>query len=491
VLLAFAAREPGQDLEGIPGFGVEGLRDPDARALLDSVVRWPVDEQVRERFLAETRGNPLALLELPRGLSPAELAGGFGLPQELSQDPSLAGRIRESFLRRVEALPEATRLLVLLAAAEPAGDPALLWRAAGRLGLARDAVASAEAEGLLKIGGRVVFRHPLVRSAVYGASSPADRRRVHVVLAEATDPDRDPDRRAWHLAHAAIGPDEEVAAELERSAARAQARGGLAAAAAFLDRAVQLSLDPAAQARRALAGAQAKYLAGAPEAARRLLSTAEDQGSGPLGELERSQVDMIRAQVAYSQNRGSDAPGLLLRAAGRLEPLDLRMARQTYLDAVLAGHFAGRLAPGSLREAAEAARRVPPVAGSAVAGPAASSDLLLDGLTTARWSAPTTRPSRSIVRRSSGSAGPVSARSWRAPIWFTASGCAGPTAAWTPVTNCSRRSRCSTAWGWTRFPGARGASWRLPGRRSGRRPPKGRTISPSRRRRSPGSHGKD
>ncbi len=193
-----------------------------------------------------------------------------------------------------------------------------------------------------------------------------------------TDPDLDPDRRAWHLAQAAIGPDEEVAAELERSAARAQGRGGLAAAAAFLDRAVQLSLDPAAQARRALAAAQAKYLAGAPEAARRLLSTAEAQGSGPLGELERSQVDMIRAQIAYSQNRGSDAPALLLRAARRLEPLNLRMARQTYLDAVLAGHFAGRLAPGSLREAAEAARRVPHVD-----GPPAASDLLLDGLATA------------------------------------------------------------------------------------------------------------
>ncbi len=193
-----------------------------------------------------------------------------------------------------------------------------------------------------------------------------------------TDPDLDPDRRAWHLAQAAIGPDEEVAAELERSAARAQGRGGLAAAAAFLDRAVQLSLDPAAQARRALAAAQAKYLAGAPEAARRLLSTAEAQGSGPLGELERSQVDMIRAQIAYSQNRGSDAPALLLRAARRLEPLNLRMARQTYLDAVLAGHFAGRLAPGSLREAAEAARRVPHVD-----GPPVASDLLLDGLATA------------------------------------------------------------------------------------------------------------
>ena len=381
VLLAFAAREPGQDFDGIPGFMVGGLRESDARALLRSVVPWPLDEQVRERILAETRGNPLALLELPRGRSPAELAGGFGLPHELP----LAGRIQESFLRRAEELPEATWLMVLLAAAEPAGDAALVWRAAARLGLARDAVVTAEAAGLLKIGGRVVFRHPLVRSAVYRASPPDDRRRVHVVLAAATDADLDPDRRAWHLAQAAIGPDEEVAAELERSAARAQGRGGLAAAAAFLDRAAQLSLDPAAQARRALAAAQAKYLAGAPEAAGRLLLTAE---AGPLGELERSQVDMIRAQIAYSQNRGSDAPALLLRAARRLEPLDLRMARQTYLDAVLAGHFAGRLAPGSLREAAEAARRVPPVAGPAVAGPAmagpvAASDLLLDGLATA------------------------------------------------------------------------------------------------------------
>ena len=273
VLLAFAAREPGQDFDGIPGFMVGGLRESDARALLRSVVPWPLDEQVRERILAETRGNPLALLELPRGRSPAELAGGFGLPHELP----LAGRIQESFLRRAEELPKATWLMVLLAAAEPG-------------------------------------------------------------------------------------------------------RGGLAAAAAFLDRAAQLSLDPAPQARRALAAAQAKYLAGAPEAAGRLLLTAE---AGPLGELERSQVDMIRAQIAYSQNRGSDAPALLLRAARRLEPLDLRMARQTYLDAVLAGHFAGRLAPGSLREAAEAARRVPPVAGPAVAGPVAASDLLLDGLATA------------------------------------------------------------------------------------------------------------
>jgi DNA-binding CsgD family transcriptional regulator len=371
VLLAFAAREPGTDLQGIPEFRLEGLRDPDARALLRSVVSWPLDQQVRDRILAECRGNPLALLELPRGLSPAELAGGFGLPRERS----LSGRIEESFLRRVQTLPEATWLMVLIAAAEPVGDPALVRRAAGRLGLSPDAVDSAEAEGLLRIDGRVVFRHPLVRSAVYGASSASDRRKVHGALAAVTDPGRDPDRRAWHLAQAAVGPDEEVAAELERSAGRAQGRGGLAAAAAFLERAVELSLDPEPQARRALAAAQAMYLAAAPDAARGLLATAE---AGPLGDLERAQVDMIRAQIAYSQNRGSDAPALLLRAARRLESLDLSMARATYLDAVVAGHFAGRLARSSLREAAEAARHSRPAA-----EPSTASGLLLDGLATA------------------------------------------------------------------------------------------------------------
>jgi len=368
VLLAFAAREPSRELEGIAEFRVEGLRDSDARALLRSVVRWPLDEQVQERILAETRGNPLALLELPRGLSPAELAGGFGLPREAS----LPSRIQESFLRRVAALPEGTSLLTLIAAAEPVGDPALVWRAAARLGLSADVDVSAEAQELLKINGHVVFRHPLVRSAVYGAASLSRRRKVHAALAAVTDPDLDPDRRAWHLAHAAIGPDEGVAAELERSAARAQRRGGLAATAAFLERAVQLSSEPGPRARRALAAAQAKYLAGAPDAARRLLVAAE---AGPLGELERAQVDMIRAQIAYAQNRGSDAPALLLRAARRLEPLDPGIARQTCLDAVLAAHFAGRLARGSLRETAEAARRVP-----GAAGPTPASGLLLDGL---------------------------------------------------------------------------------------------------------------
>jgi len=249
VLLAFATREPSNDLDGIPELLVEGLQDLDARAVLRSVVRWPLDDQVRERILAECRGNPLALLELPRGLSPAELAGGFGLPRERS----LSGRIEESFLRRVETLPQAAWLMVLIAAAEPVGDPILVWRAASRLGLSPDAVACAEAEGLLKVDGRHVFRHPLVRSAVYGASPVSDRQKVHGALAAVTDPGRDPDRRAWHLAQAAIGPDEEVAAELERSATRAQGRGGPAAAAAFLERAVELSLDPAVG-RRVLRG---------------------------------------------------------------------------------------------------------------------------------------------------------------------------------------------------------------------------------------------
>jgi DNA-binding CsgD family transcriptional regulator len=366
VLLAFAAREPSKELEGIPELLVKGLRSRDARALLRSVVRWPLDEQVRERVLAETRGNPLALVELPRGLSPAELAGGFGMPKELSD------RIEESFLRRLKALPEEAGLVTLIAAAEPSGDPALVRRAAVRLGLPADAGASAEAQELLKINGYVVFRHPLVRSAVYGAASPGDRRKVHAALAAATDPDLEPDRRAWHLAHAATGPDEEVAAELELSADRAQRRGGIAAAAAFLERAAQLSSDPGPRARRALAAAQAKYLAGAPDAARRLLLAAE---AGPLSELERAHVDMIRAQVAYSQSRGSDAPTLLLRAARRLEPLDPGLARRTNLDAVLAAHFAGRLARDSLRETSKAARRVPHAGDRPLA-----SDLLLDGL---------------------------------------------------------------------------------------------------------------
>src|SRR3954468_3845900 len=240
VLLLFAARQPSDELLGLPALAVGGLKEADARELLRSVVPGRLDERIREQVIAEARGNPLALLELTRGLSPAQLAGGFGLPGALS----LEGRIQQSFLARVDALPEGSRRLLLVAAAEPTGDPALVWRAARRLGITATALGPAESAGLLEVGARVRFRHPLVRSAVYLAASPVERRDARRVLAEATDAAVDPDRRAWHLAEAAPGPDEEVAAELERAAGRAQARGGVAAAAAFLERAVGLTSEP-------------------------------------------------------------------------------------------------------------------------------------------------------------------------------------------------------------------------------------------------------
>ena len=254
-------REPSEELTGFQELVVEGLRNGDARALLGSAIRVPLDERVRERLVAETRGNPLALLELPRGLTAAELAGGFGLPDA----PGLSGRIEDSFRRRLAGLAVDTQQLLLVAAAEPVGDPVLVWRAAGRLGIGVQA--AADTDGLLTIGARVTFRHPLVRSAVYRAASAEDRHAAHRALADATDPEVDPDRRAWHLAQATPGFDEDVAAELERSAGRAQARGGLAAAAAFLDRAVALTPEPSRRASRALAAAQAKHQAGAFDAA--------------------------------------------------------------------------------------------------------------------------------------------------------------------------------------------------------------------------------
>ena len=256
-----ATREPSEALEGLPRLAVEGLRNVDARALLSSVLRVPLDDRVGERLIAETRGNPLALLELPRGLTPAELAGGFGLPDA----PGLSGRIEDSFQRRVARLPTETRRFLLVAAAEPVGDPVLLWRAAERLGIERQA--ASETDGLLAIGARVTFRHPLVRSAVYRAAAPENRQAVHRALADATDPEVDPDRRAWHLAQATLGFDEDVASELERSSDRAMARGGLAAAAAFLERAASLTREPTHRARRALAAAQATRQAGSFDAA--------------------------------------------------------------------------------------------------------------------------------------------------------------------------------------------------------------------------------
>jgi hypothetical protein len=367
--LLFATRDECEEFRGLPELVVEGLTAADADELLGSVLQGPLDERVRERIVAETRGNPLALVELPRGLTAAELAGGFGLPDA----PQLSNRIEESFLRRLGELPEDTQVLVLIAAAEPVGDAALVWRAAERLGLRVEARHHADAAGLLEIGSRVRFRHPLVRSAAYRAASLEDRHRAHAALAAVTDPELDPDRRAWHRAQAAARPDEDVATELERSAGRAQARGGLAAAAAFLDRAVDLTLDPPRRAQRALAAAQAKHLTGASDAALRLLATAE---AGPLDELGQARAELLRAQLAYAQNRRSDAPGLLCRAAKRLEPLNVGLARATYLEAMSAAQFAGHFAyGGGLLEVARAALKAPPPEEAPRAA-----DLLLDGL---------------------------------------------------------------------------------------------------------------
>jgi DNA-binding CsgD family transcriptional regulator len=367
--IVFAAREPSEELQHVTELEVKGVRNSEARALLSSAVRFKIDEQVRNQIVAETHGNPLALLELPRGLTATQLAGGFGLP---GAQP-LAGRIEESFVRRLEELPDDARRLLLVAAAEPVGDPLLLWRAGERLWIRPAAAEAAEADGLLEIGERVTFRHPLVRSAVYRSAAAGERRAVHLALAEATDRAADPDRRAWHLAAASEGPDEQVALELQRSAGRAQARGGLAAAAAFLKRAVALTKDPARRADRALAAAQASLQAGEFDAALGLVASAE---AGPLREFQRARVDLLRANVAFAAGNWSDAPPLLLRAARRLEAFDLELARETYLTAWGAAGLSEDLAARDvLREISRAVRALPPPPGAP-----RPRDLLLDGL---------------------------------------------------------------------------------------------------------------
>ena len=316
----------------------------------------------------ETHGNPLALLELPHGLTPAQLAGGFGLP---AAQP-LSDRIQESFSRRLAHLPRDARRLVLVAAADPVGDPALVWRAAQILGISEDAPRQAESEGFSTFGAGVSFRHPLIRSAVYQAFGSDEQTEVHRALAEATDPDIDPDRRAWHRAQATRLPDEEVAADLERSAVRARARGGLAAAAAFLERSAVLTVDPTQRTRRALMAAEAKREVGALDSALSLAAMAE---RGPLDEFQRAQLDVLRARVSFATDRGRDAPPLFLKAASRLENIDARRASDTYLDALTAAMFAGRLANGtSTTEVARAALEAPQP--DVLRG----SDLLLEGL---------------------------------------------------------------------------------------------------------------
>jgi len=367
--LVFAARVPGKELARLPELTVAGLAQADARVLLTSALAGPLDARVRDLIVAETGGNPLALLELPRGLTPAELAGGFGLPGAVP----LSGRIEDSFARQLDVLPEATRRLLLVAAADPSGDPVLVRRAAERLGIPDQAAGSAVKAGLLEFRAHVGFRHPLSRSVAYWSASSQDRQEAHRALAEVTDPRIDPDRRAWHRAKAAAGPDEEVAAELERSAHRAQARGGMAAAAAFLHRAVALTSEPGPRSERALVAAQASLQAGALDAAAELVATAAE---GQLDDLQQARADLLRGRIAFVSTEGSDAPALLLTAARQLEPLDGPLARQTYLDAWAAALFAGQSArTGTLHDVCRAARSAPPPAGAP-----RPSDLLLDGL---------------------------------------------------------------------------------------------------------------
>jgi DNA-binding CsgD family transcriptional regulator len=370
--LVFGSRQSGQDdpLNGLLELVVEGLAYEDARGLLESVIAGPLDDRVRDRIIAETGGNPLALIELPRGRNPAELAGGFGL-----SDPApLSARIEQTFAGRVERLPAATQQLMLIAAAEPIGDPVLVFAAAERMGLnGREGLL--DAEELITVDDRVRFRHPLVRSTVYRLASAAERRRVHAALAESIARGDDDDRRAWHRAHAATGPDERVAAELDASAGRAQARGGLAAGAAFLERAVVLTPDPERRAQRALKAARAAHHAGAADAASALVAAAR---RGPLEDLEDAQGQLLEAQIAFSSRRGRDAPSLLAAAAQRLGPLDAGMSRAAHREAIWAACFAMHLgSPSGPLEVSAAARAAP-----AATGPPSPYDLMLEGLAT-------------------------------------------------------------------------------------------------------------
>ncbi|HWV84574.1 MAG TPA: AAA family ATPase [Capillimicrobium sp.] len=336
VAIAMAMRVVEEPFADLPQLAIAGLGDADARELLRVALPGTIDARVRDQLIAESRGNPLALQELPRALSAAGLAGGFAL----ARSTPLESRIEQSLAARFAPLPTPTRMLLLLAAADPTGDPALLWRASEALGLDAGALGAAQQAGALVVGARVAFRHPLMRSAAYGAATPDDRRAVHAALAAATDVERDPDRRAWHRASATLWPDEEIADDLERSAARARTRGGIAAAAAFLERAAELSPDPAQRARRLLAAAEAKHDAGASEAALRLLDSARDH---PLTALQEALVARLRARADYTLHRDAGAVRDLLAAAQALEPLDPALARDTYLLALSAAINAGRL----------------------------------------------------------------------------------------------------------------------------------------------------
>lgn len=348
IALVMAMRTVDEPFVDLPQLVVAGLADDDARHVLAAALTGVMDERVRDQLIADSQGNPLALRELPGTLSPAEMAGGFALASSLP----LERRIEESLLARLDPLPVSTRRLLLLAAADPTGDTGLLWRASAILGLGpADLDAARQAEALV-VGTRVTFRHPLIRSAVYRAASIEDLRTVHAALADATYPDRDPDRRSWHRAHATGWPDEDVAADLEQSAERARTRGGVAAAAAFLERAAELSPATGQRTERLIAAASAKHDAGAPETAVRLLDSVRDL---PLTPFQGASIGRLLARAGYALRRDRSAPRQLLRAAQALEPHDAALARDTYMEALSAALYAGRLGePGAVTEIAEA-----------------------------------------------------------------------------------------------------------------------------------------
>jgi DNA-binding CsgD family transcriptional regulator len=373
VVLLFGERAgaAGPALAGLPALDVAGLSDGDARALLAESLPGPLDVQVAERILAEARGNPLALLELPRASTTADLGGGFEIPGT----GLVPDRIEDNFRLRIAGLPAGTRLLLLAAAAEPLGDPGLLRAAARRLGLDERAAEEAEAEGLIRgADQRVAFRHPRVRSAVYHGAPGGDRRLVHRALAEVTDPRADPDRRAWHRAEAAAGADEEIAADLERSAERTHARGGAAAEAAFRERAVSLTPGRGRRAARAVAAATAKLGAGAPGKAGKLMQIARQ---GPLRPADLAHLELLEARAALLLAQSRDgAPERLLHAARELAPFEPALSREIYLQAIGEAMRAGRLGPeDGPRDAAQAARSAP-----RAAQPPRPVDLLLDGM---------------------------------------------------------------------------------------------------------------
>src|SRR5580704_5796433 len=370
VAFLFAARRLTDELRGLPQLALGGLGEQDARLLLATVLPDRIDDRVVDRVIAETHGNPLAILELPKGLSPAQLAGGFGLPAAVT----LADQIEESYRRRLERLPADSQRLLLVVAADPTGNPELIWRAADELGIAEGAAEAIERDRLIEFRERVVFHHPLVRSAVYNTATPQDRRDVHRALGVATDRNSDPDRRAWHLAQATIRPNRSVADQLEASAERAQSRGGFAAAGAFLERSVALTSDPGRRAVRALRAAQAKRLAGALDAASALAAVAE---RGPLSTLDQAHLDVLFGQIAFARDRGNEVSPRLLKAASLLETVDANLARETYLDALNAALFSGSLATeADVHVVAKAAR-----AALASVDSVRAQDLLLEGLT--------------------------------------------------------------------------------------------------------------